>query len=154
MLVLDEKVWSIHKFWCIDMPDVTANYGMHLDFIQFFLYINDDHSCLNYCISTKNSLIMCLSYTHILIYRHARCDCRLWKVIWFFWIFIHNWRALMSNFHRLCVWYMYTFWYIDMTDVTANYDRLSDLNAFVWKFLYIITCLIHYNFIKLSQIAY
>ena len=43
------------------MPDVAASYGMPFDFTTFFLDI--DHSCMNYCISTKLSLIMYLSNT-------------------------------------------------------------------------------------------
>ena len=43
-----------------------------------FLYIIKDHSCLN-CISTKLSQIECLIKTHILTYRHATCDCKLWN---------------------------------------------------------------------------
>ena len=44
------------------MPNVTASYGKSLDIIAFFRvlsYIIDDLSCLNSCISTKNSHILC-----------------------------------------------------------------------------------------------
>ena len=43
-------VWLIYTFIYIDIADVTANYGMHFDFISLFLafsYIIIDHSCLN-----------------------------------------------------------------------------------------------------------
>ena len=33
------------------------------------------------------------------------------------------------NIHRLCIWLMYTFWYINMPNVTAGYVRFSDLIA-------------------------
>ena len=51
------------------MPDVTANYGRPFDFIEFFWLFSqiiDDHSCLNCCISTKLSQIVCLVTLHIL----------------------------------------------------------------------------------------
>ena len=63
-----------------------------------FSYILDNNSWLNSCvptkISTKLSLIACLINVHILICRHAKCDCRLWKFLWAsctFLIFIYYW---------------------------------------------------------------
>ena len=50
------------------MPDVTASYGTPFDF-----------TCLK-CIFTKLSQIVYLINVHILICRHAKCDCRLWKI--------------------------------------------------------------------------
>ena len=54
---------------------------------------------------------------------------------------IHFWIIVSPpNFHRLCVWLMYTFWCINMP---AGYGRFSDLNGFVWEFTNIITCLLN-----------
>ena len=50
------------------MPDVNASYGTPFNFIAFFCifsYNIIDHSCLNCCISTKLSLIVCLINAHI-----------------------------------------------------------------------------------------
>ena len=47
---------------------------------------------------------------------------------------------------------MYTFWYVNMPNVTVGYRRFSDSIAFFWEFSYIIACLKRYNFIKLLQI--
>ena len=47
------------------MPDVTASYGTPFDFIAFFSYIFDDHSCLNCYFSTKLSLIVYLTNTDV-----------------------------------------------------------------------------------------
>ena len=35
----------------------------------------------------KLSHNVCLIKTHILIYRHARCNCKLWKALWFYCVF-------------------------------------------------------------------
>ena len=45
---------------------------------------------------------MCLIRTHILMYRYARCVCKLWHLpcfycVFFFLIFIHNWRPFMPE---------------------------------------------------------
>ena len=56
-------ILSIHTFWYIYMPDVTACYGTSSDFIVFFWKLNakfDDYSYLKCCIDIKLSLIMCL----------------------------------------------------------------------------------------------
>ena len=39
------------------------------------------------------------------------------------------------NFHRMCVQSIYTFWYIDMSDVTANYGTIEFIIAFLHIFL-------------------
>ena len=56
---------------------------------------------------------------------------RPFDFIAFLGIFIHFWRPFMSellvNFHRLCVWSIQTFWYVNMPDVTGGYGRFSDL---------------------------
>ena len=44
---------------------------------------------------------------------------------------------------------MYTYWYVNMPNVTEGYGRLSDSFA---EFSYITTSLKPYNFIKLSYI--
>ena len=53
-----------------------------------------------------------------------------------------------QNFHKLCVLLMYTFWNVNMANVTAGYGRFSDSIAFFKYFSYITTCLKRYNFIK------
>ena len=66
-----ECVSLIHTFWYFNLPDVTARYGMPFDFITFFWvfsYILDDHTRLNFCVSTKLWLISCiLIHTHTYI---------------------------------------------------------------------------------------
>ena len=48
---------------------------------------------------------------------------------------IHVWIIVSSpNFHRLCIWIMYIFWYISMPNVTAEYGRFSNLIAFFGNF--------------------
>ena len=52
-------------------------------------------------IFTKFSQNVYLINTHIFIYRHARCNCKLWSVPWicciFLTIFIHNCQLFMSE---------------------------------------------------------
>ena len=43
----------------------------------------DDHSCLEFCISTKLSRIVCLINTNISISWHARYNYKLQKDLWF-----------------------------------------------------------------------
>ena len=104
---------------------------------------NKRHLCLVWHKFTKLSQNACLINTHILIYRqYSRYDCKLWNDPWFYCvflaIFINNWRAFMSevqislpNFLRLCVWIIYTLWYVNMPNVTAGYGRISDSIAFL-----------------------
>ena len=73
------------------MPDITANYERPFDFIAvlsaFFLFIH-----VKYYIVTKHSQIVNLVNVHILVYQHAKCDCMLWKLLWFncaFWEFLY-----------------------------------------------------------------
>ena len=75
-----------------------------------FSYIIDDHSRLNFCMSTKLSQIVCLINVHILVCKHATCDCSLWKVLWFnaffgnYHILLHVWNAITSsNFYKFCI---------------------------------------------------
>ena len=61
--------------------------------------------------------------THIFIYRHAQCDCKLWKAFWFYYvfggIFIYNWQTFVSE-----VLYLYqTFTYYLSNQYT--YTKLS-----------------------------
>ena len=63
----------------------TARFERPFDFITYcwlFSYTIDDYSCLNCCISTKLSQIAYLIKVHILVSQHAKCDCRLRKVLW------------------------------------------------------------------------
>ena len=76
------------------MPDVAASYGTLLDSIAVFKefsYIIDEHLCLNCFISTKLLKIVCLINVHILVYQHAKCNCKLWKneSIAFFFVNFH-----------------------------------------------------------------
>ena len=62
------KSWKTHLFYCI---------------FWVFQYIIVEHSSLKYCIFSKLSQIVCLINVYILICQHTKCDCRLWKVLWF-----------------------------------------------------------------------
>ena len=98
------KLWNASWFYCV-----------------FFgvLLIIDVFSCLNHYICTKLSQNLCLINIHILIYWHARYDCRLWNVYSFYCIFwefytqlttIHVWIVVSPpNFHKLCVQSIDTF---------------------------------------------
>ena len=78
------------------------------DILSIKVNQNERHSCLIAHVVTKHSLNVCLINTHILIYIHARCDCKLWNAFWFYCrflgIFIHVWIVVSSpNIHRLYV---------------------------------------------------
>ena len=49
----------------------------------FWAFFKSFHSSLKFCIFTKLSQIVYLINAHIVVYSHAKCDCRLWKVFWF-----------------------------------------------------------------------
>ena len=60
--------------------------------------------CLVTHISTKKSQIMCLINVHILICQYAKCDCRLWKVLWFdpfFWEYSYTYHIVLHDFIKL-----------------------------------------------------
>ena len=84
------------------MSDVTASYGTLLDLLLVFSYTIDDHSCLKRCIFTKFSQIVCLINTYILICRYARCNYKLWKVLWFDWVLWKLIDRYSSNIHEYC----------------------------------------------------
>ena len=67
---------SLFRHWPMSEKNITKN-ERHLSLVA--------HSF------TKLSQNVCLINTHILIYWHARCDCKLWKLLWFycvfFWVF-------------------------------------------------------------------
>ena len=88
-------VYSIHTFWYIDIPDVTASYGVPIDFIAFFRvfsYIFADNSLQNCCISTKLSLFVYLINTDMF-------KCQMWLKVTFciFASFVQHWRIFMSE---------------------------------------------------------
>ena len=66
------KSWNAFWFYCV---------------FRVFSYINDNYSCLKYCIFTKLSQIVCLINIHILVCQHAKCACRLWKVFYLICVF-------------------------------------------------------------------
>ena len=60
--------------WCIDMPQMWLQVmDCLLILLRFFGYFHK-LLFLKYCIFTKLSQIVC---------QHIKCDCRLWKVLWF-----------------------------------------------------------------------
>ena len=71
-----------------------------------FSYITDKYSCLNCCISTKLSQIVCLVNVHILACQRAKCHCRLRKFLFRFLrtLALHIWNVITSsNFYKLYV---------------------------------------------------
>ena len=61
-----------------------------LPYIWKIHYKIERHLCLVAHIITKLSQNVYLVNTHILIYRHVRCACKLWNEFWFycaFWVF-------------------------------------------------------------------
>ena len=81
-------VQLIFTFRHINMPDLTASYGTPLILLRLFGYFHDDHSCLNYYIFIKLLQIICLINLHILVCQNAKCDCKLWKILWFNCVFL------------------------------------------------------------------
>ena len=58
-----------------------------LSYVWKIYHKNERHLCLVAHSFTKISQIMCLINTHILIYLHARCNCKLWKALSFYCVF-------------------------------------------------------------------
>ena len=75
------------------LPKISGSCG----FDEFYVFRIPDRF-----LASDINLFVCLTNTHILIYRHARCDCKLWNALWFYCgfldIFIHFWRPFMSEF--------------------------------------------------------
>ena len=130
-----------------------------LSYVWKIYHKNRWHLCLVAHIFTKLSQNLYLINTHILIYQHDRCDCKLWSVPFSldFWLFSyiiddHSCLKVVSppNLHGLCVWSMYTFWYINMPDVTTSYERISGLIRFFEHFnaSYVI---LHQTFVNFEE---
>ena len=79
-----------NQYWYVKMSDVsdeTANYGMPTNFITFFF----KEFCIKLIINVwsivpfiKLSEIVYLINTHTLICWYARCNYKLWKILWFY----------------------------------------------------------------------
>ena len=99
-------IWSVLKFLNINMPDVTASYGMYIDFTRVFWefshIIDDHHSCLKCCTFTRLSLNVFLMNINILTWSNVRCDCRLCKAIWFHFVFRELF-SLRLSYMKTCI---------------------------------------------------
>ena len=78
-------------------PQIMDDGSLILLRFRVFSYIIVDHSYSNWCISTKISLIVCLINVHILVCQYAKCDCRLWKDLWFNFFFFGNFSILLRK---------------------------------------------------------
>ena len=106
---------------------------------------DDWHLRLVAHIVTKLSQNMCIIIAHILVYRHARCDFKLWHALWFYCVF---WEfSYIINEHlcvNCCIFTKFSqivrvikniFWCVDMLDATTSYERFSGLFInFFWNF--------------------
>ena len=98
------------------------------------------------CRYPNQTFTKCVSnwYTHTNVW-----ICQMWMQIMecllillrFLWVFSYiidensSLKTLSSpNLHRLCVWLIYTFWYVNMSNMTAGYWRFSYLFAFLGIF--------------------
>ena len=62
---------------------------------------------------------------------------------------IFVWSVLYSpNFHRLCIWLIQIFWFIDIPDVTVGYGRFSD-SIVLYNSIHIWNVITSSNFHKL-----
>ena len=106
-------IWLMYTFW----HTIRCNYKLwsvpwlSCVFLWLFTYIISNYSCLNCCIHTKLSQNVNLIVIHSLVCRYIRCDCKLWKVIWFKYAsfrileYYYIFETLLSSpiFHKLCV---------------------------------------------------
>ena len=83
---------------------------------------------------TKLLQNVCLIDIRIFMYHHARCDCKLWNALWFYYVFvyffIHFWQTFMSEVLYLhqnftnCVFNQYTYFNVLIyPDTTTSYRR-------------------------------
>ena len=73
-----------------------------LPYVWKVYHENGRHLRLVAHIFTKLSQNVCLINTHILIYWHARCDCKLWHAPWFYCIFYYLKKDVQSQTANLC----------------------------------------------------
>ena len=71
-----------------------------LRFLGIFIHFIDEYSCLKYCIFTKLSQMVCLINMYILKCQHAKCDCLLWKVLWFHFLFLRIFHTITTCLKR------------------------------------------------------
>ena len=90
--------------WTIYRHESSKN-KKYLSGIHFVCYY------LKYCIFTKLSHPMYLINIQNLVCQYARFDCKLWKILWFYYAFwefsyilLHVWNLLnLSNFYIFCI---------------------------------------------------
>ena len=73
-----------------NMPDVTASYGIPLDIVTIFA---------NFAQNWRILISEVFYHTHILLCLYARCNYKLWKVLWFDWFFekFYVWYVIFSS---------------------------------------------------------
>ena len=88
-----------------------------------YIWKNERHLCLVIYTFTKLLQNGCLINIHILMYWYARCNCKLWKVPWFYCIFfMHYWRQFMSELLYL---------HQTFTDCLSN--QYTNFNILTWQ---------------------
>ena len=84
--------------WFLIFETVFLGRAKTLTYVWKIHHRNERHLCLVTQSITKLSQNKCLVNTHILIYRHTRCDCKLWHALWFYCVFGH-FHTLLFNIH-------------------------------------------------------
>ena len=99
---------------------------------------NERHFCLLTHFLTKLSQNVCLINMHIFLYWHARCDCKLYHVLWLYCVFFllilaHNQNHSCLNF-CIIVKLSQTICLIDTHNLVYQNARYD---CRLWKFLWI-----------------
>ena len=119
---------------------------------------NERHMCKVTPIFTKLALNMCLFSAQIFMIEFPGVTTSYGETLDFIAFFeyfytlmtsIHVWSIVSSlNFHRLCAWIVWIFWYVNVPNVIASYGKFSNLLCF-----FIYYCILkRYTVIKLLQI--
>ena len=88
-----------------------------LRFWGIFIHFIDEHWCLKYIKTTKHSQIDCWTpfNVHLLLCQNTKCDCSLWKVLWFncvfgyFYMKRYNFIKLLQTFLNKLTYYFFRF---------------------------------------------
>ena len=105
------------------VPYITLNYYNVTRFSIFETlcldrlktYHKKRHFCLVAHSFTKLSQKVCLINTHILMYWCARCNCKLWKVFWFYCINIRYIKIILIGRYRSFFFFNSKYLYSNLT---------------------------------------
>ena len=100
---MSELLYLHQTFYdCVSNLQVIERSLILLRFLCIFIHHWWSFLCLEFCIFTKLSQIICLIKAHILIYWYVRCNYKLRRILWFNWV-LSKFQCLIVNISGLYI---------------------------------------------------